>query len=79
MTIIALLKSPLDPLWSNVYFPFVALRELKVAFLEREQRIVAAPPDILTGMDMGAALTNDDVARFYELPGKLLYAEALGF
>lgn len=39
------------------------MSELHGPVHEREQRIVAGSTDVLAGMNLGSALTNDDAAR----------------
>src|SRR5262249_47187824 len=41
----------------------------------REDRVVAADPDMRAGMKLGAALAHDDVAGDYDLSAELLDAE----
>ena len=52
--------------------------ELDLAGLQSEQGVVAALTHVDTGMDMGAALTNQNVAGQNELTVGALNAEALG-
>ena len=54
------------------------LYELHLAVLEGEQREVAAAPDVGAGMDLGAALADDDRAGLEELAVVRLDAEVLG-
>src|SRR5699024_2339797 len=52
--------------------------EVNAAVDQREQRVVAADADALTGMDVGAALTDQDVAGQNVLTVAALDAETLG-
>ena len=45
---------------------------------EREQRVVAAPADTQTRVEVGAALTNNDLASVDKLTAETLHAETLG-
>ena len=54
-----------------------ALRELDGAFAESEQRVVLAAADVLAGLEVSAALTNNDVASDNMLATVALHAEAL--
>lgn len=47
------------------------------AVAEGEQGVVLAAAHVLTGMEMGAALTNDDVAGGHVLAAELLDAQTL--
>jgi hypothetical protein len=51
--------------------------ELHVARDEREQRVVTATADALTGVEVRAALADDDLARVDELAAEALHAESL--
>ena len=44
-----------------------------------EQGIVGADPDVQAGVDMGAALAHQDIAREHKLPVGPLDAQAFGF
>ena len=46
---------------------------------QREQGVVLADAHVLTGMNLGAALTNENVASLRELTVGTLRAKALGF
>jgi len=50
--------------------------EFYIAVLEREQGVILAHADILTGEELGSALTNDDVASEDLLAAELLDAKA---
>ena len=52
--------------------------ELHAAVLEREQGVVLADAYVLSGMDLGAALTQDDVTRHDGLATELLDSQILG-
>ena len=52
--------------------------ELDLAGLQSEQGVVAALTHVNTGMDMGAALTNQNVASQNELTVAALHAQTLG-
>ena len=52
--------------------------KMNAAVDEREQRVVAADADALTRMDVGAALTDQNVASQNVLAVAALHAEALG-
>lgn len=43
------------------------------------QGVVLATTDILTGMELGATLTNQNVTRDHNLTAKFLNAKAFGF
>jgi hypothetical protein len=51
--------------------------ELDLAVHPCKKGVVLADPDIVPGMNTGAALANDDAARFYQLPAIALDAETL--
>ena len=53
------------------------LDELHLAVLEGEKREVAAAADVCTGMDLGAALADDDRAGLESLAVVCLDAEKL--
>ena len=57
----------------------VRLVELNDAVLQREEREVAALSDVLTGMQFGAALTDNDGTSEHGLPAEPFYAEPLRF
>src|SRR5690606_30230177 len=52
--------------------------ELDGAAGQREQRVVAATPDIAAGVEVGAALADDDLACVDDLAAETLHAETLG-
>src|SRR6478609_10463123 len=52
--------------------------ELHLASDQREQGVVAAPPHALTGVELGPALPDDDLARVHRLPAEPLDPEPLG-
>ena len=52
--------------------------ELDRAGDEREQRVVAATADAVAGVEVGAALADDDLAGVDDLAAEALDAEALG-
>ena len=54
-----------------------AAGELDLALGKCEKRIVLTAADVLTGVDVGAALTNDDLAGLHELTVETLGAETL--
>lgn len=41
-----------------------------------EQGIVFPAPDVISGMDAGSSLTDENVSGAYNFPGVLLYAQA---
>src|SRR5262249_11710321 len=45
---------------------------------EREERVVASDADVAAGVELGAALADDDAARGHELAGEDLDAPAPG-
>ena len=45
---------------------------------QREQRVVAAAADVVAGVEVGAALADDDLAGVDQLAAEALDAEALG-
>lgn len=51
--------------------------ELHHAGDQREQRVVAASPDILSGLMLRAALPDQNRARIDKLPTETLYAQPL--
>ena len=53
--------------------------ELDVAADEGEQGVVTATPDTGAGVEVGATLTDDDLAGVHQLAAVTLHAEALGF
>ena len=54
-----------------------ATREVDATVAQSEQRVVLAATDVLAGMELGAALTNDDVAGANMLTAEHLHAESL--
>ena len=62
---------------TNVDATLNAVGEDQVAIALREQRIVLATTDVLAGMELRAALTNDDVASLHVLARELLHAKSL--
>ena len=52
--------------------------ELDLAVNQRKQGVVAADPDVVTGMDVGASLANQNVAGQNELTVSPLDAKSLG-
>src|ERR1700712_6042565 len=48
------------------------------AGVEREQRVIAAPADAETRVEVGAALADDDLPGLHDLTPEPLHAEALG-
>lgn len=52
--------------------------ELHDAGLQSEQRVVSTHADVFAGLDLGAALTNDDVACKANFTTVDLYAEVFG-
>ena len=54
-----------------------AVGELQRAVAQGEQRVVLAAADVLAGMELGAALSHDDVAGADLLTGEHLHAKAL--
>src|SRR4051812_28287757 len=54
-----------------------ASAELHRAGLEREQGVVAATADVLAGVEVGAALADEDLAGLDDLAAEALDAEAL--
>ena len=55
----------------------VRLVEQHRAVLQRKERPIATGADVLAGMELGAALADDDAAGGDGLAAKCLYAEAL--
>src|SRR6185369_5463501 len=51
-------------------------RELHGAFTKCEERVVAAEADIVSRMELRAALTDEDLAAADRLAAKALHAEA---
>jgi hypothetical protein len=58
--------------------PITARRKLDRAFDQREKRVVLAHPDVLARIELGAALTHDDIAREHALAAEALDAQTLG-
>lgn len=54
-----------------------AARELDLALSEGEEGVVLATADVLAGVDVRAALTDDDLASLHELTIETLGAKAL--
>ena len=54
-----------------------ARRELHRAFDQREERVIAADADVLTGVELRPALADDDIPREHVLAAETLDAEAL--
>ena len=52
--------------------------ELDGAVREREQGVVAAAADVVTGVEVGAALADEDLARADDLAAETLHSEVLG-
>jgi hypothetical protein len=52
--------------------------ELDRACAQREERVVAAPPDIEAGVELRAALPDQDLARVDGLAAEPLDAQPLG-
>src|SRR5205085_2607709 len=52
--------------------------ELHMTVDQREQRVVLAESDVLTGEELRAALTHQDVSGTHALTAETLHAEALG-
>jgi hypothetical protein len=59
--------------------PGAAYFELDVAIGGCKKRVVAAHADIVTGVKLGAALTNQDVACQNVFAAKLFHTQPLGF
>lgn len=55
----------------------VLVLELDDAVDERVDRVVGAEPDVFARVPLGAALTDDDVARDHELTAELLDSAVL--
>jgi len=60
-------------LFGSAYF------KLDVAIAGSEQRVVATHANIVTGMKLGAALTNKDVTCQYVFAAELFHTQSLGF
>src|SRR5690625_4833140 len=64
--------------WNDVHGAAVALdSELNCTCFESEQGVVAAASNVLTWVELGAALANDDLAGLNLLTTETLDAEAL--
>ena len=61
----------------DVHLVLDALGELHLAGDEREKRVILATADVLAGVDVGAVLTNEDLAGVDLLACKALHAKAL--
>src|SRR5665213_2494130 len=59
---------------ANMHF---AALELDGAFLEGEQRVISADADVEAGVELGAALADDDRAGGHELPAIRLHPAIL--
>src|SRR5665213_2975896 len=59
-------------------FSLLRAGERDVSADHGEDRMVAADSDALTGVELGAALADEDVARYDELAAEALDAETLG-
>ena len=70
--VFALRSLPIDDLAA------LARAELHRTVGQREQRVVAATPDVLARVELGAALAHDDGAGGHGLAVEHLHAEALG-
>ena len=55
-----------------------ATREVDATVAQSEQRVVLATTDVFAGMELRAALTNDDVAGDDVLATEALHAKSLG-
>lgn len=53
-----------------------ATREVDATVTQSEQRVVLATTDVFAGMELRAALTNDDLARLDLLTGEHLHAQS---
>ena len=62
---------------NNVYLALDALGVLYRAVAQSEQRVVLATTYIVAWMEVGAVLTNENVARRYYFTSKLLAAQTL--
>jgi hypothetical protein len=51
--------------------------ELNYTFRKRKQRVVSADAHVVTGAELGAALTDQDIARAHDFAAKFLHAKAL--
>src|SRR5216117_4222080 len=56
----------------------VLVLELDLPVDDGEQRVIGRAADVRPGMELRAALPDDDRARGDELPGKALHAEEIG-
>ena len=65
----------------ETFFAILAAVAFKLngTVLQSEQSVVLALAHVGAGMDLGAALTNQDVASQNELAVATLHAQALGF
>ena len=61
---------------ADLFFVSAHALEFNHAVFESEERIVSADADVVAGVDLRAALANDDTARKHRLPVLTLYAEA---
>jgi hypothetical protein len=52
------------------------LAEGNLAIGQGKQRMILAHADILTGVEFGAALTDNDIAGNYAFPAKFFHAKA---
>ena len=61
---------------TNVNLALHATREVDATVAQSEQRVVLATTDVFAGMELRAALTNDDLARLDLLTGEHLHAQS---
>ena len=61
----------------NAYLPaqFVLPLEPHIAVNRREERVIAADADVVSGVDMRAALPNEDASRRHVMPGEAFDSE----
>lgn len=65
--------------YANLSSTLSDVLELYLAIDQSEQSIVGTTTNVVTGMDVGASLSDDDVAGSYLGAVSGLYAQTLGF
>jgi len=79
--IVDVLRRPLFPLaWDELDGGAAATldAEVHLACGQREEGVVATTTHVVAGVEVGAVLANDDLARTDDLPAETLHTEALG-
>ena len=66
-------------IYTNLFFVLPFALKLNDAVFQSEERIVSADSDVVAGVDLRAALADDDATRKNLLPVLTLYTEAFRF